>query len=301
MTPHPTTAGYSEAAYGGVRVLTGDSRGAYPYGNSLLVRGSTSTLVVDPSLSLVQHAPPADLVLISHAHEDHIAGLGSYDDVPVHVHDGDLDALRSRATMVAGYGLPPEAAEAADALLREKFHVHGRPDAEGFQDGTVYDLGDRTVTVVHLPGHTEGHSGFLVEPDGFLFVADIDLTSFGPYYGDVGSSLADFEASMRRCGQIDARWYGTSHQKGVIEGAAEFRSRLVTYRGVVERRDAALLAFLTEPRTLEQIVEHRLVYRAHIEGPHVEPVERRTALQHLERLVGQGLVVAEEEGRFRSA
>ncbi|PZT71111.1 MBL fold metallo-hydrolase [Streptomyces sp. SW4] len=301
MTPHPNTTGYGEATYGGVGVLTGGSDGAYPYGNSLLVRGSTSTLVVDPSLSLVRNAPPADLVLISHAHEDHVAGLGGYDEVPVHVHGGDLDALRSRATMVAGYGLAPEAAEATDALLRERFHVHGRPDAEGFEDGTVYDLGGRTVTVVHLPGHTAGHSGFLVEPDGFLFVADIDLTSFGPYYGDVGSSLADFEASMRRCGEIDARWYGTSHQKGVIEGAAEFRGRLAAYRGVVERRDAALLGFLGQPRTLEQIVGHRLVYRPHVAGPHVEPVERRTALQHLERLVGQGAVVAEEDGRFRAA
>uniref|UniRef100_UPI0005277505 MBL fold metallo-hydrolase n=1 Tax=Streptomyces bikiniensis TaxID=1896 RepID=UPI0005277505 len=87
---------------------------------------------------------------------------------------------------------------------------------------TVFDLGGRTVTVVHLPGHTPGHSGYLVEPDGFLYVADIDLTSFGPYYGDPGSSLPDFEASMRRCREIGARWYGTGHQKGVIEGAAAF-------------------------------------------------------------------------------
>jgi hypothetical protein len=42
---------------------------------------------------------------------------------------------------------------------------------------------------------------------------------------------------------------------------------------MVEKRDAALLAFLDEPRTVEEIAEHRLVYRPHVEGPHVEPVE----------------------------
>ena len=292
--------GYTTAHYGEVSVLVGAHLGAYPYANSLLVRGTTASLVVDPSLSLAGAAPPADAVLVSHAHEDHIAGLGSYD-VPVHIHENDLRALRSRAALVAGYGLPPDAADEVDATMRDHFHVRGRPDATGFGEGAVFDLGGRTVTVVHLPGHTAGHCGFLIEPDGFLFVADIDLTSFGPYYGDVGSSLADFEASMRRCREIDARWYGTAHQKGVIEGAAEFRRRLGTFAGVVEKREAALLAFLGEPRTVEEIVEHRLVYRPHVEGPHVRPVERRTAVQHLDRLLSEGRVAEVEEGRFRAA
>ncbi|WP_407554746.1 MBL fold metallo-hydrolase [Streptomyces sp. Pv4-95] len=277
----------------------GPNRGAYPYGNSLLVRGATASLVVDPSLSLVDGAPAADVVLVSHAHEDHIAGLGSYE-VPVHIHKSDLEALRSRDVLIGGFGLPPDAVDEVDRTMRDHFHVQGRPDAKGFEDGAVFDLGGRTVTVVHLPGHTAGHSGFLIEPDGFLFVADIDLTSFGPYYGDVGSSLVDFEASMHRCREIDARWYGTSHQKGVIEGAGEFRRRLDTFVGVVAKREAALLAFLGEPRTTEEIVDHRLVYRAHVEGPQVRPVERRTAVQHLDRLRSAGLVAEVEQGRFRA-
>ncbi|MFF2166653.1 MBL fold metallo-hydrolase [Streptomyces sp. NPDC058175] len=290
---------YTAAEYGEVSVLVGAERGAYPYGNSLLVRGATASLVVDPSLSLVEAAPPADVVLVSHAHEDHIAGLGSYE-VPVHIHEGDLDALRSRDVLVAGFGLPPDAVDAVDKTMRDQFHVQGRPDAKGFEDGAVFDLGGRTVTVVHLPGHTAGHSGFLIEPDGFLFVADIDLTSFGPYYGDVGSNLADFEASLRRCREIDARWYGTFHQKGVIEGAAEFRRRLDAFASVVKKREAALLTFLSEPQTVEEIVDHRLVYRRHVEGPQVRTVERRTAMQHLARLTSGGLVAEVEQGRFRA-
>ncbi|MFI8997397.1 MBL fold metallo-hydrolase [Streptomyces sp. NPDC053542] len=293
------TTGYTTAEYGEVRVLIGPERGAYPNGNSLLVQGTAASLVIDPSLSLVHGAPPADLVLVSHAHEDHIAGLGSYD-VPVHIHQGDLQALRSREAMVAGFGFPPDMTDALDKTMRDEFHVHGRPDAQGFDDGAVFDLGGRTVTVVHLPGHTAGHSGFLIEPDGFLFLADIDLTSFGPYYGDLGSSLVDFEASMRRCREIDARWYGTSHHKGVVEGAAEFRRRLDAFARVVDERDATLLAFLSEPRTVEEIVEHRLVYRPHVESPQVRPVERRTAEQHLDRLTSGGLVTEVEPGRFRA-
>lgn len=208
----------------------------------------------------------------------------------------ELAALRSRAVMVEGYGLPPDAAAHTDLMMRDRFHVRGRPDAKGFEDGTVFDLGGRTVTVIHLPGHTAGHSGFLIEPDGFLFVADIDLTSFGPYYGDLGSSLTDFEASLRHCREIDARWYGTAHQKGVIEGDTEFSARIDAFAGVMARRDAAVLSFLSEPRTLDEVAHRRLVYRPHVEGPHVLPVERRTAMQHLNRLVGAGRVTEVEPG-----
>ncbi|MFD3530264.1 MBL fold metallo-hydrolase [Streptomyces sp. NPDC058664] len=294
----PST-GYTEVEYGGVTVLVGAERGAYPYANSLLVRGTAETLVIDPSLSLVGGAPPADVVLVSHAHEDHVAGLGCYE-VPVHTHGNDLAALRSPAVMAAGSGLPPDATEHTERMLRDRFHVRDRPDATGFVDGAVFDLGGRTVTVVHLPGHTAGHSGFLIEPDGFLYVADIDLTSFGPFYGDVGSSLPDFEASVRRCREIGARWYGTAHQKGVIEGAAEFSRRLDDFAGVVEKRDATVLSFLDAPRTVEEIAARGLVYRPHVEGPHVAPVERRTAVRHLDRLIGAGLVTEVDEGRFRA-
>ncbi|MFJ4282480.1 MBL fold metallo-hydrolase [Streptomyces massasporeus] len=294
------TTAYTEKHYGGVTVLVGAELGAYPYANSVLVRGTAETLLIDPSLSLVATPPPADLVLVSHAHEDHVAGLADYD-APVRVHEEDLAALRSREVMVEGYGLPPDVAGRMHTLLRDRFHVRGRPDATGFEDGTVFDLGGRTVTVVHLPGHTPGHSGFLIEPDGFLFLGDIDLTSFGPYYGDVGSSLPDFEASLRRCRDIGVRWYGTAHQKGVIEGAGEFHRRLDDFVGVVEKRDATLLAFLDEPRTVEEIVGRRLVYRPHVEGLHVEPVERRTAVQHLDRLIKAGLATEVEQGRFRAS
>ncbi|MFI2758857.1 hypothetical protein ACH5A3_08280 [Streptomyces echinatus] len=62
-----------------------------------------------------------------------------------------------------------------------------------------------------------------------------------------------------------------------------------------------LLAFLREPRTVEDIVGHRLVHRPHVEAPQVEPVERRTATRHLDRLIHAGLVTEVEHGLFRTA
>ena len=158
------------------------------------------------------------------------------------------------------------------------------------------DLGGRTLTVLHLPGHTAGHCGFLVEPDGFLFVGDIDLTSFGPYYGDLSSSLEDFEASITRLREVEARWFGTSHQVGVIDDRRTFLDALDRFAAVIHRRDETLLHLLRQPRTLADVVAHRLVYRPHVRLPFVEAVERRTALLHLERLERHGLVVSTDDG-----
>ncbi|GAA4549741.1 MBL fold metallo-hydrolase [Pseudonocardia xishanensis] len=294
-----TTTGWTPVEYGRITLLRAANGGGYPYGNSLLLRGSAGTLLVDPSLALVEQAPSADAVFVSHAHEDHLAGAGAFAG-PLHVHTADLPAVQDLDVLVAGYGLPEAVTQTTAASLTAEFRLAARPDAVGVPDGHRFDLGDCSATVVHLPGHTGGHSGLLIEPDGFLYIADIDLTGFGPYYGDRVSSLEGFERSIELCGTVDARWFGTFHQKGVVEGVGEFRERLAAYREVIGRRDEALTSFLARPRTLADVVAHRFVYRPHVEAPHVETVEARTAEQHLERLVRLGAVTEREPGRFQA-
>ncbi|MFE4983451.1 hypothetical protein ACFRFO_07550, partial [Streptomyces sp. NPDC056664] len=72
--------GYTETGYGGgVTVMVGAERGAYPYANSVLVRGAAETLVIDPSLSLVGAAPPADVVHVWQGNEGHHTAGGGYE------------------------------------------------------------------------------------------------------------------------------------------------------------------------------------------------------------------------------
>ncbi|MFT4126000.1 MAG: MBL fold metallo-hydrolase [Gordonia sp. (in: high G+C Gram-positive bacteria)] len=295
---------FTEQSYGNVTVLRADNGGVLPYGNSVLVRGSDRNLLVDPSLS-VQEAVlagtdlPVDAVLVSHAHEDHIGGLRFFD-VPRYVHHLDRPAVASLEALLDGYGLDADAREQLHTSFVETFHLPETHDnVDGIDDGFTLDLGDRTATVIHLPGHTAGHCGLVIEPDGFFYVADIDLSSFGPMYGDLGSSLESFLTSLDLAGSIDARWYGTFHHKGVVAGATEFRKRLAGFRHRIVEREERLLAFLAEPRTLDEIVAHRLVYRPHVDAPYVDAVERRTAELHLARLIAQDRVMAPEPGRYR--
>ncbi len=284
-----------------VRVLVGDDNGAYPTGNSVIVTGASDTAIIDPSITVVARggAPvPVDVVLTSHSHEDHMAGNGLFPDARLHVHNEDLPGVRSLDGLAATYGLPDAVWAEFRPTVLDQFSFVPRPDAIGFRDGEVFDLGGVTVEAVHLPGHTRGHSGFRIS-GGVFFCSDIDLTGFGPYYGDAWSDLDQFEDSLVRLRGEDARFYVTYHHKGVIEGRAEFLERLATFGEVIGRRHEAMLEFLTEPRTVDEMVAHRFVYRPHVDIPFAESVERRTATLHIERMLRRNEATEVEPGRFQ--
>jgi hydroxyacylglutathione hydrolase len=287
---------------GPVTVLPSDDGGRYPNGHSLLVRGSEETVLVDPSLTIARlDTPPAgiDRLIVSHAHEDHLAGVYRYPGVPIHAHAADVDGLRSLPGLMAVYGLPAHIEPQWATEVVERFHFVPRPDAQAFVDGDTFDLGGVTLRVVHLPGHTSGHCALLVEPGGIVFLADIDLSGFGPYYGDRSSSLDDFERSLAACRALEARWYITFHHKGVIDGRDRFLALMDEYETVIPRREQALLAMLDEPRTIDDIAARRFIYRPHVTLMFVEGVERRSAELHLARLLARGQVEEVEPGRYR--
>lgn len=282
-----------------IRVIPGPDNGRYPHGNSLLVQGTSWTILIDPSLTIAADPPPGiDQVLISHCHEDHLAGLFHYPSVETWVHADDRLGLQSLDGLMTIYGLPPAVETVWRRDVIEKYHYVARPDVLDYLDGDRFDLGGTTLHVVHLPGHTRGHSGFLIEPDGVMFLADIDLTGFGPYYGDAWSSLDAFQRSLGRCRDIEAGTYVTFHHRGTVHGRAEFLSLLDEYEAVIARREQAILQFLAEPRTLDEMVAHRFVYRPHVTLLFAEAVERRSAELHLERLLGRGLITQPESGRY---
>ena len=285
-----------------VSVLVGADRGAYPAGNSVVVRGAGEAVIIDPSTTVVDRGGgpvPVDAVINSHGHEDHLAGNGLFATARVHIHDDDLMAARSLDGLMAVYGYQGEVAEAFRRQILTDFHYVARPDAIAFSDGHVWDLGGTTVEAVHLPGHTRGHSGFRIDGGRVFFLSDIDLTGFGPYYGDVWSDLDDFEASLVKVRDEDAEHYVTFHHKGVIDGRDAFVKLLDDFHAVIGRRHAAMLDHLAEPRTLAEMVAHRFVYRPHVQLTFAEDVERRTAELHVARMLARGEAVEVEPGRFQ--
>ena len=298
----PLWVGETQTLTDAVTVLVGPDRGKYPSGNSLVVRGSGETVIIDPSISVVDNgglSVGVDALIHSHGHEDHIAGNRLYQLTPAYIHNDDLLALQGLDGMFEMQGTTRREMGTTALMFVSDFYYTSRRDAIGFSDGAVFDLGGVTVEAVHLPGHTRGHSGFRIS-GGVFFLSDIDLTGFGPYYGDAWSDLDQFEASLQLVREEEADYYVTFHQKGVIEGRERFLRLLDAFEAVIPRRHDAMLEFLSEPRTLDEMVRRRFIYRPSAESIFIDRVEARSAELHLDRMRARGEIEDLPDGRFKA-
>ena len=288
---------------GAVRVYLGDKSGKYPDGNQVIVQGRDARVAFDTP-QVARHVGAdldgVDAVLLGHVHEDHMVALGRLPRARVQVHEADLAAAQSWAGLGRHYGYPDAVLAQMKPMIERDFDYAPRPDATGYTDGALWDLGGGVrVRAHHLPGHTAGHCALVVESEGVAFIGDIDLTGFGPYYGDATSNLAQFRRSLERVKDIDARVWVTSHHRGVLTERADFLQALARFAGKIDERSQRLLGYLRErPHTLDDLVARRLLYPPGFELPYVESAERRSIGQHLAELQERGAVRLEGDGHY---
>lgn len=289
--------------HGAVTVYPGEKSGKYPDGNQVMVRGADTLVAFDTPLvanRMGRELLDADLVVLGHVHEDHMAGLHRLRHAPVHVHEADVAAARSWEGMARHYGYVPEVLARMRTMIEKDFHYAPRPDALAYKDGASWDLGGGvTVRAIHMPGHTSGHCVLLVEPGGIAFIGDIDLSSFGPYYGDATSSLAAFRRTLEAVKDIPAKVWITSHHKGVITDRETFLALLKAFASRLDAREEAIADHLgRQPSTLAELVARRFVYPKHLDDVYYADAERRVIEQHLEELARAGRAI-DEGGRWR--
>ena len=285
---------------GAVTVYLGAKSGKYPDGNFVLVRGSDTVVAFDTPLvanRLVAELATVDLVVQGHAHEDHLTGLHLLPATPVQVHRADLAAVQSWDGMAKHYGYSQATLDTMKPAYERDFHYVERPDATAYDDGACWDLGGGVrIRAFHMPGHTSGHTVLLVEPDGIAFIGDIDLTGFGPYYGDATSSLAAFRKTLIDIEHLPARIWVTSHHKAVVRDRDQFLNLLHAFAGKIDARDDAIVAAIgTEPKRFEQIAKRRFLYPQDYAPGWVDEVERKTLAQHLDALVTGGRIRLRDE------
>lgn len=301
MTPGPAP----NFRFGPVSVWFGAHAGKYPDGNQVVVQGRDTRVVFDtpPIANHIGAAlDDADLVILGHVHEDHMAGLHRLTHVPVQVHRADLAAAQSWAGLCRHYGYPDALLVKQRAKLVERFHYHPRPDATGYDDGAVWDLGGVRVRALHAPGHTAGHCVLLVEPQGIAFIGDIDLSGFGPYYGDATSDLGQFRRTLQRVQDMPASVWITSHHKGVITERSTFIGLVQAYARRIDARAERLLQMLSAgPRSLDDLVRERLLYAPDQHDWWFDCAERRSIGQHLAEWMQAGRVQQLDDGTYTLA
>jgi glyoxylase-like metal-dependent hydrolase (beta-lactamase superfamily II) len=223
-----------------------------------------------------------------------------FPDAALHVPEADAPVYHSLDNLASYIGR--KGREDEDHWRRMAVEERGYKPRQvdvAYRDGEIYRFGETTVEIVHAPGHTPGHSCLLFRELGAIFLADIDLTRFGPWYGNAASDIDLFLASIDRVRAIDADWYIPAHGPAIARDNIE--GRFESFAKVIFDREDRILDFLREPHTIPEIVATHPVYRKQLSPKDVfHFMEEMMVINHLRRLLKLQRVNALEEARYQS-
>jgi glyoxylase-like metal-dependent hydrolase (beta-lactamase superfamily II) len=274
--------------------------GRYPYANSILINDHTKCIIdlgVGGSvLRELTKKVKIDKVVFSHCHEDHTAGSSLLPEARFYAHRLDVDAIESIDKLKERYLVRgTDLEEPFDRFFFEALNLKNCHIDKGIEDKYIFDLGNTKLGVIHTPGHSAGHCCFSDPSSGVLFASDVDLSSFGPWYGCADSDIDDFISSINKLMSIKAETLVSSH-KGIISG--DVKSKLKDFLEKIFERERRLVEFLGKPRKFTDIVNKAIIYGKFNEPKEAfELFESVMIKKHLERLVRCGSVTY-EDGKY---
>lgn len=142
-------------------------------------------------------------VLLTHGHVDHIGGTNQFKDVFLHKEDWNTYQLHSGdlRKQFSDIDLPP---------VKERVSF--------MQDGNVFNLGERTVQIIHTPGHSLGSVCILDQERKWLFTGDTCCKAHVLLQMDYSASLETYSKTMKnllsRSEEYNLTWPG-HHEKPV--------------------------------------------------------------------------------------
>lgn len=147
------------------------------------------------------------LAVATHAHVDHVGGFHEFATRAGHAAEAaTFVTMDEPGTLASWFGkdragpslahLPAPGFRLADWTLRPA------PLTETLSEGDVIDLGDRRLTVLHLPGHSPGSIGLLDEVAGLLIAGDA-IYPGGLVDDTPGADIPAYLATMDRLRRLD--------------------------------------------------------------------------------------------------
>ena len=166
------------------------------------------------------------VVIATHGDPDHVGGAGHFPHVYLHPLDWEHsrrfplnNTMRKWFVKTRAPVRNPGNERKIDALVpRQELP---QPEYLPLADGDVFDLGGRTLEVIHTPGHSPGSVCYLDAAGGRMFTGDT-LFAFGIGRCDLwGGDTTAMRQSLRRLGSLPRtlRIY-PGHGESAVLGAA---------------------------------------------------------------------------------
>ena len=149
--------------------------------HSYLLCGSSSALLIDTGLgvsdlgiTIKKLTPRPIIVATTHVHWDHIGSHGSFDDIAVHeAEEAWISGSFPIPLQTVKNNLALKPCEFPQSFSLDDYKIYQGTPNRLLHDGDVIDLGNRTVSVIHTPGHSPGHCCFYEMARKDLYSGDL--------------------------------------------------------------------------------------------------------------------------------
>ena len=177
---------------------------------------------------------------VSHTHLDHVSNLHFYEDLGVKIYCPvpedrylkDMNIFMKENGMV-DCGID-------DIFKTTIYHELNFKDIKyvnAFKPGETFNYGKIDLETIHIPGHSPGHTAFLIREKtkrrrNVLFVSDLGIEKSGPWYGLKHCSLEDYRVSIKKIEDIylnDDVILASSH------GISYFTKQLQIFKNALKR------------------------------------------------------------------
>jgi glyoxylase-like metal-dependent hydrolase (beta-lactamase superfamily II) len=237
-----------------VHLVRGENGARFPEANTLLIDDEILTLVdagssmenISGTLRDLNHEiSDIQRIVLTHFHIDHkgyAADIQKIADCELMCHPLAETGVRTFKGLIDFYGIKGHKYyDAWESYIALRFrHVMGNYNVtSNFTDGKTISCGENELIPIHLPGHTIDHTCFGINGYDIIFLTDIDLTNFGPWYGNKVSDIEDFKKSVEQVIDINPKVGISSHLINLVTDDIE--ERLRKFRGVFDEREKRVL------------------------------------------------------------
>ncbi len=280
-----------------------ENRGRYPHSNSVLVRDERKVLIdvglPDEDLKKLAKDNDIDYIINSHCHEDHVAFNHIFGS-KVFIHETETQVLKDLDELVNVYIEKEDEKRSKVKDFLYDFVGYGElNDVIGFEKDHTFDLGDTKLRAIHTPGHSKGHCAFFDSESKILISADVDFTTFGPWYGALDSDITDFIQSIRKIRDLEPEVIVPGHGEIIKENINE---RIEKYLGKIDERENKILSFLTKEKMLNEMVGEGLIYQKFPDYMKwmYRRMEKIMIRKHLEKLLEEERITR-ENSKYKKA
>ncbi|NWF96728.1 MAG: MBL fold metallo-hydrolase [Candidatus Thorarchaeota archaeon] len=285
-----------------VHLIRGGNNARFPQANCLLIDDDTLTLVdagadirhIEATLRDFGHSlKDIDLIVLTHFHVDHkghATQLQQVSECEVICHPLAERGVKTFSGLVDCYGIEGHRCyQDWMGLLHERLpHVMSDYTVTGLIDmNRTIDLGECVLHPICAPGHTPDHICIGINGYETIFLTDIDLTRFGPWYGNVVSDIPQFRESIKNIISLRPRVGISSHLVDPVRDGLELE--LKRYMAVFDQREKRIVERLSAGYdTIDALAALPTIYPRLPQGLYIV-FEEFMLRKHVEELVRRGV------------